>query len=89
MESTKEADDSYLGFYNMLGKRRQTYGDLFSEPKIKPRDIIDGIVFMGTMGTIYEKCAVLGEDRYPSSLLFSVTSLSWFLQNRGVINLDS
>lgn len=44
VENTKEAGDSSfsLEFYNVLRKRRQTYGELFSEPKIKPRDVIDG-----------------------------------------------
>ena len=27
----------FLGFYNVLGKIRQTYGDLFPESKIKEK----------------------------------------------------
>lgn len=42
----------------MLGKRRQIYGNLFSESKIKPVDVIDGIVFIGTMNAKCE-CVVL------------------------------
>lgn len=66
VEKTEEAGDSSfpLGSYNVLGKRRQTYGDLFSELKIKPRDVIDGIVFMRTVGSTCKMCTVLGVDRY-------------------------
>lgn len=65
VENTKEAGDSSfsLGFYNVLGKRRQTYGDLFSEPKIKPRDVIAGILFTLTVSRICEMCPLLGEHK--------------------------
>ena len=80
VENTKEAGESsfFLGFYNVLGKRKQTYGDLCSETKRKPRDAIAGIVFMPTVSKICELCTLLGEHKYSNSLLFSFTSLSFY-----------